>query len=67
MPIKKITKEVWDCLRCGHNWTPKQLQKDGRLSDEDRPIACPKCKSPYWNTTRKNKIKKNKMAKKIIK
>ena len=30
--------------RCGHQWVPR---KPGV------PIVCPKCKSPYWNTKRK--------------
>ena len=31
------------CLRCGHEWVPRQ--EDVR--------RCPKCDSPYWDTPRK--------------
>ena len=34
---------IHKCLRCGHEWPSKQEQ----------PIRCPKCKSPYWNKSRK--------------
>lgn len=39
----------YKCLRCGHEWIPRK---------EDAPKNCPnpKCKSPYWNKPRKNKI-----------
>jgi predicted RNA-binding Zn-ribbon protein involved in translation (DUF1610 family) len=39
-PLTKNKK----CLRCGHEWKPRS---------NDNPIACPKCKSTYWN---RNKI-----------
>jgi len=31
------------CLRCNHEFV-KRI---------DKPIVCPKCKSPYWNRKRK--------------
>ena len=31
------------CLRCGYIWVPRQ--KDVKI--------CPKCKSAYWNTPKK--------------
>ena len=31
------------CLRCGHEWLPRQ----------DELVQCPKCKSAYWNTPKK--------------
>lgn len=31
------------CSRCKHEWTPRK--KD--------VVACPKCKSPYWDRERK--------------
>jgi predicted Zn-ribbon and HTH transcriptional regulator len=34
------------CTRCGNIWTQRTFEK---------PIICPKCKSPYWN---KERIKK---------
>ena len=33
------------CLRCGHEW----LRRTGR------PKKCPKCRSAYWDTPRKNR------------
>ncbi len=30
------------CNRCQHEWTP----------NKDKPIVCPKCKSPYWDKDR---------------
>ncbi len=43
--LQKIIKI--DCLRCGHRWTPTI----------ERIRVCPKCKNPYWDVPRKNKIK----------
>ncbi len=37
MPAKQ------QCLRCGHEWVP-------RLAEI---VACPKCRSPYWNRPRR--------------
>ncbi len=34
------------CLRCGHEWLPKS---------EKRPVTCAKCRSPYWDTPKKEK------------
>lgn len=28
------------CKRCGHKWIPRK---------KDKPLICPKCKSPYWD------------------
>lgn len=39
------------CERCGHKWISRE-------NSNHFPLVCPKCKSPYWNTPRKNKIKK---------
>ena len=44
--IKTITKK--DCIRCGHTWYPRS---------QNKPIICPKCKSPYWNKAKKEAIK----------
>lgn len=35
------------CERCDHEWAPRK---------EGKPIICPKCKSPYWNVPKKNKL-----------
>ena len=34
----------WNCLRCGHTWIPRR---------DARPIVCPKCKSPYYDMTKR--------------
>ena len=46
MPKVPITVMGYRCERCGGEWVPKDAQKE--------PIACPKCKSPYWNRPRKS-------------
>lgn len=33
------------CKRCTHEWYPRTPEK---------PLICPKCKSPYWDRERKN-------------
>src|SRR3990167_8835241 len=38
--IVKLFKHV--CTRCGHLWVPNKI----------RPVACPRCHSPYWNKKR---------------
>jgi predicted Zn-ribbon and HTH transcriptional regulator len=38
------------CERCGHEWVKRQ-------NSPGEPKVCPKCKSPYWDTPRKMKIK----------
>lgn len=45
--MAKVKKTVWHwkCERCGHDWLPR--------TDEE-PKFCPACKSPYWNTPRKD-------------
>lgn len=37
------------CERCLHKWIARE-------NSSHTPIVCPKCKSPYWNTPRENKI-----------
>ena len=53
MPNVKIQKDGYKCGRCGHEWIP-------RTKIDEEPLICPKCKSPYWNKQRKNKLKKEK-------
>ena len=36
------------CARCGHLWIPRQPNRAIKI--------CPKCKSPYWNTPRKQAV-----------
>ena len=31
------------CKRCGHEWRPRQ---------DEPPVQCPKCRSPYWDIPR---------------
>lgn len=50
---KKETREnnviiIHVCKRCNWNW-PQRGSND--------PKVCPKCRSPYWNTERKEKQK----------
>ncbi len=45
----KITLAGFKCERCSHEWIPRNKGEE--------PAVCPKCKSPYWNKPRKNKIK----------
>jgi len=43
--IKNAIREEKECFRCGHKWfTAKPLFN---------PNVCPKCKSPYWDLTKK--------------
>jgi DNA-directed RNA polymerase subunit RPC12/RpoP len=41
--VSKPTYKERRCKRCGATWTPRKKQK---------PVQCPKCKSPYWNKKR---------------
>ena len=34
------------CQRCGKTWWPRQ---------SDKPVRCPRCKSPYWDKPRRIK------------
>lgn len=40
-----ITVMGYKCERCGHEWIPNDMGKE--------PKVCPKCKSPYWNSPKK--------------
>jgi len=41
-----ITLMGYRCERCAHEWLRKN-------NAEEEPKVCPKCKSPYWNTPKK--------------
>jgi len=43
----KITKDGFKCERCSHKWIPYDINK--------KPRVCPKCKSPYWDISKKKK------------
>jgi DNA-directed RNA polymerase subunit RPC12/RpoP len=40
-----ITVMGYRCERCNGEWVPKDAERE--------PVACPRCKSPYWNRPRK--------------
>jgi len=44
---RRIVLCEFECERCGHKWLPRS---------EERPRTCPKCKSAWWDTPRKQKI-----------
>ena len=64
MKNKKILDKFkfWECKRCGHIWV-----SNGIKLKKDKPIYCPKCKSPYWNKKRQQKIISEDILKSIIK
>jgi len=35
----KVKLPKFECLRCGHKWSPK---------NDEVPLRCAFCKSPYW-------------------
>jgi predicted Zn-ribbon and HTH transcriptional regulator len=43
------------CKRCGHEWVRRVLKR--------KPVACPRCHSPYWDRERVKVVegKKEKM------
>jgi DNA-directed RNA polymerase subunit RPC12/RpoP len=58
MGLVKLTMWGYRCLRCAHEWVPRDVEQtvDGKKPSEpdDEPRVCPKCKSPYWNRPRRN-------------
>lgn len=46
MATEQRMMTVFICERCEHDWVPRDA--------EVLPMVCPKCKSPYWNTPRRN-------------
>ena len=50
--MAKIMIEGIKCERCGNEWTPQKSRREKGI----KPKVCPKCKSPYFDTPRKNKI-----------
>ncbi len=44
-----ITVMGYRCERCEHEWLP-------RRNEAQEPKVCPKCKSPYWNSPKKQAI-----------
>ena len=46
LSMGEITLKGYICERCKHKWVPRDKQK---------PLVCPKCKSPYWDRKRRRK------------
>jgi hypothetical protein len=44
-----ITVMGFRCERCGHEWIP-------RGAAEEQPRTCPKCRSPYWDQAKKERM-----------
>jgi DNA-directed RNA polymerase subunit RPC12/RpoP len=44
--MPKIKIDGYSCFRCNHKWVPRE--------DNEKPLVCPRCKSPYWDKERKN-------------
>lgn len=59
-PKVKFEVEGWECLRCGHQWIP-------RVMTETEPTICPKCKSPYWNKPRRDRVAEQRVKKPQVK
>jgi len=49
MVLGEVTRKVWKCDRCGHEW----LSRDG-----EKPLRCASCKSVYWNKPRQRTKKR---------
>lgn len=52
--IKK-TINAFKCLKCKHEWIPRVSMEELEGKLKELAVICPKCKSPYWKTERKNK------------
>lgn len=50
MRMAKVKLDGYRCERCDHVWVPRDKG--------ETPTVCPRCKTPYWNTPRKDKKKK---------
>lgn len=53
--IIKKTINAFRCQRCGHEWIPRVSMEELEGKVKKEPIICPRCKTPYWKTKRKNK------------
>ena len=53
-----ITKEVWKCDVCGHEWMSR---------DNVKPLRCANCKTPYWDKMRKTKVEQSREAMRLKK
>ena len=50
--MSRIMIQAFKCERCGHVWVPRQPKDGGEIV---MPKVCPTCKSPYWDTPRRQK------------
>mgnify|MGYP001579035540 CR=1 FL=1 len=41
----EIKVNGFKCNKCSHKWIPR--------SSKERPLICPKCKSPRWDMEKK--------------
>lgn len=41
------TKTVWKCDVCKHEWLSY---------DNNKPLRCASCKTPYWNKSQKSEL-----------
>jgi len=46
MKVGTVTRKVWKCDVCNHQWLSR---------DNKEPKRCAKCKTPYWNEGKKKK------------
>lgn len=46
MPKVQLRVMGYRCLRCRHEWIPRERTRE--------PRVCPKCKSPYWNVQKRD-------------
>jgi len=49
MPEINLQKKGFRCSRCNYEWLPR--------SENQRPLICPKCKSPRWDTEKIEEVK----------
>lgn len=60
MVLAIIQIRGFKCDVCGHEW----ISRKWNSSDNELPIACAKCKSPYWNkNSRKKSIEEDEKKK----
>jgi len=46
MKVGVVTRKVWKCDVCNHQWLSR---------DNKEPKRCARCKTPYWNEGKKKK------------
>jgi len=50
--ILKLRVEECTCERCGHVWLAQLVKNEKGRWAAVKPVACAKCKNPYWNRPR---------------